>query len=149
MRGTTPSLAGPAHRGALRRSCPPTACGRLLLDFALQDTPARQSGGWLARGDNSQMQEAIRTLVSLGPLPASSQADVDHLRRVESALADVHTPLKESEAKALLTVFGPDDCFGLAWSFVHLIETAPDLSEVLASAAPSNEWTKLLRNRRS
>jgi hypothetical protein len=45
-----PSLAGPVHRGALRRSCPPTACGRLLLYFALQSTPARRSGGGCARG---------------------------------------------------------------------------------------------------
>ena len=22
-------------------------------------------------------------------------------------------------------VFGPDECFGLAWSILHLIETAP------------------------
>jgi hypothetical protein len=95
------------------------------------------------------MQDAIRTLVSLGPLPASSQAGVDHLRRIELALGEVNTPLSRSEAQALLGLFGPDDCFGLAWSLLHLIETAPDLSEVILNVDPSNEWIERLHTRGS
>lgn len=95
------------------------------------------------------MQDAVRTLVSLGPLPMSSEAGVEHLRRIEAALAAVHTPLSRTEAEALLPIFGPDDCFGLAWSLLHLVETAPDFTDVLSNADPSSEWTERLRARRS
>jgi hypothetical protein len=93
------------------------------------------------------MQNAVRTLVSLGPLPASSDADEEHLRQVEAALKAVHTPLSQAEAEALLPVFGSDDCFGLAWSLLHIVETAPDIDNVLANADPNNEWVNTLRER--
>ncbi len=95
------------------------------------------------------MQDAICTLVSLGPLPKSIEADMEQLRRIEAALAKVRTPLSRAEAKALLPVFGPDDCFGLAWSLLHLVETAPDLAHVLADADQSNEWMERLLSRRN
>lgn len=95
------------------------------------------------------MQDAICTLVLLGPLPKSIEVDIEQLRRIEAALAKVQTPLSRAEAEALLPVFGPDDCFGLAWSLLHLVETAPDLGDVLANADPSNEWMERLRSRRN
>lgn len=97
----------------------------------------------------SQVQDAIFTLVSLGPLPKSIEADIEQLRRIETALAEVRTPLSRTEAEALLPVFGHDDCFGLAWSLLHLVETAPDIADVLANADPSNEWMERLRSRRN
>lgn len=94
------------------------------------------------------MQNAVRSLISLGPLPASSDADQEHLRQVEAALAAVRTPLSQAEAEALLPVFGSDECFGLAWSLLHIVETAPDIVNVLANAGPGNLWVNTLRERR-
>src|SRR3990167_5833496 len=46
-------LAGLTKRGALRRSCPPAACGRLLLYFAMQNTPPRRTGWRVGRLANT------------------------------------------------------------------------------------------------
>ena len=37
----------------------------------------------------------------------------------------VKPPVTDEEAEELVECFGPDDCFGLAWSLVHLVETSP------------------------
>lgn len=90
------------------------------------------------------MQSAIQSLVQLGPLPSSVDATVPILKEFESHLAQVKAPIDDDDARALVTLFGPDDCFGLAWSLVHLIETAPGwpLKECLQGA--KNRWIELL-----
>lgn len=47
----------------------------------------------------------------------------------------------------MISLFGQDDCFGLAWSMLHLIETSPNwpLADVLSDF--SNEWIYRLRER--
>lgn len=47
----------------------------------------------------------------------------------------------------MVSLFGQDSCFGLAWSLLHLIETSPNwpLSDVLSNC--SNEWVLRLRDR--
>jgi hypothetical protein len=47
------------------------------------------------------------------------------------------------EAGALARLFGPDDCFGLAWTLVHLIESAPEYLDHLP--VHENEWISRLR----
>ncbi|MER6997099.1 hypothetical protein [Streptomyces sp. NPDC000410] len=44
------------------------------------------------------------------------------------------------EATALVACFGPDDCYGVAWTLLHLIETGPN--PVLTTRPPQdgNEW---------
>ena len=37
----------------------------------------------------------------------------------------VKPPVTDEEAEELVECFGPDDCFSLAWSLVHLVETSP------------------------
>jgi hypothetical protein len=75
-------------------------------------------------GEN-MMQPAVERLVQIGPLPSSSVATVPILQEREALLAKVKPPITDSEARALVQLFGPDDCFGLAWSLLHLIETSP------------------------
>jgi hypothetical protein len=53
----------------------------------------------------------------------------------------------DDEARALATAFGPDECFGLAWTLLHLIETAP--SPVVRQQPPegASEWIRLIWDR--
>lgn len=92
------------------------------------------------------IRDAVTEVLRLGPLPPSDQADVEHLQRVQEAIEAVPRPVTLDEARALLGVFGEDDCFGLAWALVTLIETAPGWPNDVDLSA-DDEWTALLRTR--
>jgi hypothetical protein len=47
-------------------------------------------------------------------LPSSSVATAPELRDPGVLLGEVQTPITDNEAKALVRLFGPDDCLGLA-----------------------------------
>lgn len=47
----------------------------------------------------------------------------------------------------LLAGFGPDDCYGLAWTLLHLIETAPGAQTAEYPADSDNPWVQQLRRR--
>jgi len=93
------------------------------------------------------MRTTIKEILALGPLPASDRASVGQLQSFEAALEAITRPLSQDEATELAKLFGPDDCFGLAWSLLHLIETAPDLRSVLAQADETNCWIGFIRER--
>jgi hypothetical protein len=88
------------------------------------------------------MQPAVERLVQIGPLPGSSVATVQVLQEVEALLAKVQTPIADDEARAMVRLFGPDDCFGLAWSLLYLIETSPGWPiEMLSMTSRANGLT--------
>lgn len=91
------------------------------------------------------MRENIIKLVQLGPLP-SSESDAELIVKYEKLINDIVPPITNDEAKALTKLFGDDDCFGLAWSLIHLIETAPDVT-LIQDIPSTNEWIKLLKKR--
>jgi hypothetical protein len=93
------------------------------------------------------MRPEISRLILLGPLPLESEASVEHLKQVEALLLSMSRPVSNDEARALVLLFGQDNCFGLAWSMLHLIETAPGwpLTDCLVNL--SNEWVVTLRDR--
>lgn len=93
------------------------------------------------------MQPAVERLVQIGPLPSSSAANVPVLQELEALLAQVQTPITDNEARALVRLFGPDDCFGLAWSLLHLIETSPGWPLEDALRGLDDEWAGRLRGR--
>ena len=93
------------------------------------------------------MRPEIKRLVLLGPLPSEPEASVEHLRQVEALLLSVTKPVSNEEARALVRLFGPDNCFGLAWPILHLIESAPGWPLVDCLANSSNEWVASLRDR--
>ena len=72
------------------------------------------------------MQLAIQQLRDLGKLPRSSIATSTELEKYESLIAKITLPLDNEDALVLIGLLGPDDCFGLAWTIIHLVETAPD-----------------------
>jgi hypothetical protein len=93
------------------------------------------------------MQQAINALLLLGPLPSSAAAAAPVVQAFEEQLSKVQTPITDEEACALLKVFGSDDCFGLAWTLLHLIETAPGWPLESALVSLEGEWIDRLRER--
>jgi hypothetical protein len=74
------------------------------------------------------VRQSVIDLVVLGPFPLERDAAEDHLAELEKRLHAIERPVSREEAFLLATAFGPDgndSCFGLAWTLLHLIETAP------------------------
>ncbi|WP_327248657.1 hypothetical protein [Streptomyces sp. NBC_01320] len=93
------------------------------------------------------MRPEVQTFVADGPLPDwdASEEAVDRRYR---QLAMISRPVTPDEAAALATCFGPDDCYGVAWTLVHLIETAPGPVPRLPDSGPeAGDWDQTLRGR--
>jgi hypothetical protein len=94
------------------------------------------------------LRTEVQKLLALGPFPPSKMALEEDLFAREAALNAIKAPLNDEEAAALVDVFGPDDCFGLAWTLLHLIETAPSGCPVRAEPSKTeNEWKRRLWER--
>lgn len=93
------------------------------------------------------MRPEIKRLLLLGPLPSEDDASVEKLQLMECELRSISKPVTNDEARALVTLFGPDDCFGAAWSILHLIETAPGWPLPDCLVDHENDWIKTLRDR--
>jgi hypothetical protein len=93
------------------------------------------------------MQPAIGALIELGSLPSSAETTVSTIQAFEERLSKVQTPVTDEEACALAKLFGSDDCFGLAWTLLHLIETAPGWPVGGALDGLEGEWADRLRER--
>ncbi len=93
------------------------------------------------------MQLAVEELMKIGPLPNSLNADLIKLEKFQNLLTKVEKPISDDEAKVLIQLLGPDDCFGLAWTLLHLIETAPGWPIKDCLNGTGNEWVDRLRER--
>ncbi|MFG2824645.1 hypothetical protein ACGFX4_35090 [Kitasatospora sp. NPDC048365] len=75
----------------------------------------------------------VADFIALGTLPSEDEEPDEALEvRVDRAadlLELVERPVTDEEAHALAACFGPDECFGVAWRLLHLIETAPNAPE--------------------
>jgi hypothetical protein len=62
-------------------------------------------------------------------------------------IKSIRKPVTNEEARVLVTVFGPDDAFGLVWPLIALVESAADwpLADCLENA--DNEWIQVLKQR--
>jgi hypothetical protein len=86
-------------------------------------------------------------LLKLGPLPGyEADPAEDEVNAYQELLGGIAPPVTEEEAKALVTLFGPDDCYGLAWTLLHLIESAPGWP-VAEALQGDGEWVDRLRRR--
>ena|SRR6202035_3693723 len=90
----------------------------------------------------------IAKLQKLGPLPSESGADVDRVRQYQELIEVITRPISNEEARALCDVL-PDteeSCFGLAWTLVYLVESAPawPIAACLNSERP---WIVRLKQR--
>jgi hypothetical protein len=95
----------------------------------------------------AKIRQEISELYALGALPSEDGADPEHIGKYEDIIRIITSPVTNDEACLLVNLFGSDDCFGLASSLLHLIETAPGwpLKECLNNS--DNEWIVELRNR--
>lgn len=93
------------------------------------------------------MRKEVQELVNMGPLPDCETVADEQLKTYESFLSRVTPPVSDEEARSLVRLFGPDDCYGLAWTLLHLIESAPGWPLLDCLKDTSNEWTERLRLR--
>ena len=97
------------------------------------------------------MRDEIKELAKMGPLPScqvAMQTDLrDKIERYGKLIVSIRQPVTDEEARVLARLFGPDDCFELANSLVHIVESAPGwpLRDCLEDT--SNEWIQTLRRR--
>ena len=121
----------------------------LCTDPAQKNRKAFVAAHDLTQGQGVEIaaQSAVSELVILGPLPSSAKPDVGQLEKFQSVLAKIKQPISDEDARALVRLFGPDDCFGLAWSLLHLIETAPNWPLEDCLQVSGNEWIERLRER--
>lgn len=92
------------------------------------------------------MREEVRNLINLGPMP-SSESDTSQIESWQTALDQISSPLSDEEAAEMLALFpsSNDTCYGLAWTLIHLVESAPNwpLHEHLQDQ--QNPWISRLR----
>ncbi|MGW6261226.1 hypothetical protein [Streptomyces sp. NPDC055085] len=89
------------------------------------------------------MRTEVRAFVAAGPLPDWDASGEEIDRRVDQ-LEAITAPVTREEAKALVTCFGPDDCYGVAGTLLHLIETGPNPVLTADPAPEANEWHQRL-----
>jgi hypothetical protein len=98
------------------------------------------------------MRREVIELSKLGPLPSSKSIldnpDGDALvKKYEDLITSIQPPVTDDEARVLVGILGSDECFGLEWPLIHLIETAPGwpLEDCLVDT--SNEGVAHLKQR--
>jgi hypothetical protein len=92
------------------------------------------------------MRPEVNNLISIGPLP-SSTSEIPVIQGWQDALEAVAFPLSDEEAEAMIALFPStdDDCFGLVWTLVHLVESAPNWPIMQCLQDTSNPWIVRLR----
>ena len=93
------------------------------------------------------IRREVEEFARLGPLPPIS-ASAEAIQKHQIALLAIRGPLSAEEAELLLASFGPDDCYGLAWTLVHLIESAAGMGQFDTPGSSANEWWRRLWERR-
>jgi hypothetical protein len=93
------------------------------------------------------MRDAVQRVIELGPLPDDDDLDADAVGEFEEAVDAIPEPVTDEEARALVKALGPGDAYGVNFSLVHKIETAPGWPLEDALPDGGNQWVKLLRER--
>lgn len=96
---------------------------------------------------STPLRPEVESFMLLAPLPDSNNADEATVQQLSVALENIRPPVSSAEAIRLSTAFGTDECFGLAWTLLHLIESSPGGVPPEALLPSDNEWIALLRER--
>jgi len=97
------------------------------------------------------IRKEVEELLKMGSPPSSEEVIrlklISLVEKYEKLLAAIEKPVTDEEANVLVTLFGCDDFFGMGWTMLHLIETAPNwpIKEALKDAG--NEWIARLKDR--
>jgi hypothetical protein len=92
----------------------------------------------------------VRRFLELGPLPSEeddSEAGDEAFGELERSLCAVRWPVSDDEARLLAQEFGVDECFGLAWRLLQLVETSPTPVPSAEPPRTANGWVRLLWQR--
>ncbi|MFF7469411.1 hypothetical protein [Streptomyces sp. NPDC008092] len=89
------------------------------------------------------MRSEVQAFIADGPLP-DWDASSEEIDRRGKQLTAISRPVTPEEARSLVGCFGPDDCYGVAWTLLHLIETGPNPVLTVQPAPDANEWLHLL-----
>jgi hypothetical protein len=82
----------------------------------------------------------------MGPFPSYDDvASIEVVEHYAQLLESIEPPVTDEEAVALVTLFGQDDFYGLAWSVVHLVESAPGWPIRECLEGEGNPWISALR----
>ncbi len=92
------------------------------------------------------LRREVADLVEAGPL-LDEDAEVEEISEAQRLIERISKPVTDGEAQTLATLFGTDNCFGLAWTLLHLIETAPGARGAQYTERTDNEWVQLLNAR--
>lgn len=92
------------------------------------------------------MRTEVRTFLADGPL-SDRDASEEEIDRRARRLDAIPKPVTGEEARALVSCFGPDDCYGVAWTLLHLIETGPNPVLTTRPAHDGDEWHQRLYDR--
>jgi hypothetical protein len=97
------------------------------------------------------MRSNVQRIAELGSLPAEgSDTPPELIDLYADLIANAERPITDEKAGALIRLFGEDDCYGVAWSLLHLLETVSDQSmlALLNDLEDTNGWwISLLRLR--
>ncbi len=86
----------------------------------------------------------VADLAALGSLP-DKDAEEAVIARYQVCLSEIRPPVSDEEAALLIGLFGPDECYGLAWTLLHLIESAPSGPPLASEPSDdANEWLRRL-----
>src|SRR5258708_1889066 len=94
------------------------------------------------------IRDAVASLSTRGTLPGSN-ASAKEIQQYEQLIREVHPPLSDDEAALLMEILraDDDDTYGLAWSLIHLIESARGRPLDICLTANQGEWIQILRQR--
>ena len=94
------------------------------------------------------IRDQVREFIRLGcPLPSeqdNSEEGDEAFDEMERALHAIEKPVTDEEARLLVTCFGDDNCFGLAWTLLHLVESAPSPVVTSRPSDDANPWISRL-----
>lgn len=85
------------------------------------------------------MRPEVKAFVADGPLPGDDASE-EEIDRRGSQLDAISRPLSVGEAQAMAACFGPTDLYGVAWTLIHLIETAPGPVPVVTRPDHNAPW---------
>lgn len=85
-------------------------------------------------------------LLALGRMP-DEDAEEEDIDEWADKLKAIQAPLSNDEAEALAQYFPPDMGYGVGFSMLHLLETAPGWTDALAATINDEEWRVRARNR--
>lgn len=94
------------------------------------------------------MRDCVKCLVEVPNLILSDDTSVETVEWAEEQIALFETPAQDDEAIALLKLLARADetsCFGLNWTILHFIETAPGWPIWPALRDAQGEWADRLK----